>query len=103
MIETIKKELVQRIVRSLLDVQILRLIKVEPTWGYRIKQRMKADFDVTLRHGLLYPTLIMLEKNGFLTSQRQRQGRRMRKVYAITEKGEEFIETYNEVLEEQLK
>jgi PadR family transcriptional regulator PadR len=101
--EAFRKELVQRIVRNLLDIQILRLIKLEPTWGYKIKQRVKADFDITLRHGALYPLLIELQKEGYLTSQRQRQGRRIRRVYAITEKGEEYIKIYNEVLEEQIK
>jgi len=101
--EAFRKELVQRIVRNLLDIQILRLIKEEPTLGYKIKQRVKADFDITLRHGALYPLLIELQRKGCLTSQRLRQGRRIRKVYAITEMGEEYIKTYNEVLKEQLE
>jgi PadR family transcriptional regulator PadR len=101
--ESLRKELVQRIVRNLLDIQVLRLIKVEPTWGYKIKQRVKADFDITLRHGALYPLLIDLQKKGYLTSQRQQQGRRIRRVYAITEKGEEYIKTCNAVLREQIK
>ncbi len=103
MAETFKKELVQRITRNLLDVQILRLIGTQPMWGYRIKKQVEANFDVKLRHGALYPLLNALEQNGFLTSQKQQQGGRTRKVYSITKKGKLYVETYNIVLNEQIE
>jgi PadR family transcriptional regulator PadR len=98
-----KKEIVQRIIRNLLDVQLMRLVRIEPIWGYKITQRIKADFDVTIRHGSLYPMLIQLEEKGFLKSERQRHGRRIRRVYTLTSRGEEYLEAYAQVLEEQLK
>jgi PadR family transcriptional regulator PadR len=97
-----KREIVQRIFRNLLDVQVLRLLAVEPMWGYRIKKVAEAKFEVTLRHGALYPLLGMLEKKGFVTSQEERQGRRTRKVYAVTKRGREYVEAYESVLREQL-
>jgi len=100
--ETLKKELVQRIVRNLLDIQILRLIQIEPTWGYNIKKQAEAKFGVKLRHGALYPLLNELERKGFLTSQKQKQGGRTRKVYNATAKGEEYVETYINILKEQI-
>jgi DNA-binding PadR family transcriptional regulator len=103
MAEAFKKELVQRITRNLLDVQILRLIGTQPMWGYRIKKQVEANFDVKLRHGALYPLLNALEQNGFLTSQKQQQGGRTRKVYSITKKGRLYVETYNIVLNEQIE
>jgi DNA-binding PadR family transcriptional regulator len=72
-------------------------------WGYRIKQKVEVDFGVTLRHGALYPLLIKLEQNDFLTSQEQLQGGRTRKVYSITEKGNDYLRTYNGVIREQLE
>jgi DNA-binding PadR family transcriptional regulator len=101
--EAFKKEIVQRITRNLLDIQILRLIQVEPMWGYKIKKQAERKFEVKVRHGALYPLLNTLEKEGFLTSQKQQQGGRTRKVYTVTRKGENYIETYRSILKEQIQ
>jgi DNA-binding PadR family transcriptional regulator len=71
-------------------------------WGYMIKKQAEIRFSVTLRHGALYPLLNNLEKESFLTSEKQSKGGRTRKVYAITEKGEQFLEAYDSILREQL-
>jgi DNA-binding PadR family transcriptional regulator len=63
MAERFRKELVQRITRNLLDIQILRLIQSQPMWGYMIKKQAEARFGVRLRHGALYPLLNAMEKN----------------------------------------
>ena len=97
-----EKELVQRITRNLLDVQILRLVRMQPMWGYMIKKQAETRFDVKLRHGALYPLLNSLEKNSFLTREEQPKGGRTRKVYKITSKGEQYLEAYEHVLKEQL-
>ncbi|MDH5460223.1 MAG: PadR family transcriptional regulator, partial [Candidatus Bathyarchaeota archaeon] len=78
MTENFRKEIVQRITRNLLDVQLLRLIQTQPMWGYRIKKQVETNFGVKLRHGALYPLLNALEQKGFLTSQKQQQGGRTR-------------------------
>ena len=101
--ETFKKELVQRITRNLLDIQILRLVRAQPMWGYMIKKQAETRFDVKLRHGALYPLLNKLEAQSFLTSERQSKGGRTRKVYKITQKGEQYVEAYDSVLKEQVK
>jgi len=85
-----------------MQVHILRLIQAQPMWGYRIKKDVETKFGLKLRHGALYPLLNKLERDGFVTSQEQRQGRRTRKVYAITEKGNEYLETYRGIIREQL-
>ena len=99
--ESYKKELVQRITRNLLDIQLLRLVQTEPMWGYRIKKMVETRFNVKLRHGALYPTLNLLEKKGFLLSQKQQQGGRARKVYTVTNEGEEYLLNYYEILKDQ--
>jgi len=76
---------------------------MQPMWGYKIKKQVETKFDVTLRHGALYPLLNALEEKGFLTSRKQQQGGRTRKVYTITKKGKEYIETYNGILKEQIQ
>jgi DNA-binding PadR family transcriptional regulator len=103
MAETYQKEIVQRIIKNLLDIQLLRLVEAQPLWGYRIKKKVEADFRIKLRHGALYPMLNRLEQKGFLASQKQHQGRRARKVYTITKSGKEYLQSYYDVLKEQLE
>ena len=103
MVENFRKEIVQRITKNLLDIQILRLVQTQPMWGYKIKKQVETKFDVRLRHGALYPLLNAMEQKSFLKSRRQHQGGRTRKVYAITKSGEEYIETYNSILKEQIQ
>ncbi|MDH7477243.1 MAG: PadR family transcriptional regulator [Candidatus Bathyarchaeota archaeon] len=103
MTENYKKEIVQRITRNLLDIQILRLLSKEPMWGYKIKKQIETKYEVKLRHGALYPLLNALEQKGFLNSQQQRQGGRTRKVYTITKKGKQYVETYKNIVKEQLQ
>jgi DNA-binding PadR family transcriptional regulator len=101
--ENFKKEIVQRITRNLLDIQLLRLINAEPMWGYKIKKQIEMQYGVRLRHGALYPLLNKLECEGFLKSKKQRQGGRTRRTYVITEKGKSYIETYHNILKEQIE
>jgi DNA-binding PadR family transcriptional regulator len=101
MAEAYRKEIVQRITKNLLDIQLLRLIEAQPQWGYRIKKKVETDFQIKLRHGALYPMLNSLERKGFLISQKQCQGRRVRKVYTATKSGKEYLQSYYEVLKEQ--
>jgi PadR family transcriptional regulator PadR len=72
-------------------------------WGYKIKKVVELLFGVKLRHGALYPLLNNLERKGFLTGKKQKQGGRTRKVYTITRKGKQYIETYNSLLKEQIQ
>jgi PadR family transcriptional regulator, regulatory protein PadR len=103
MSETYKKEIVQHIIRNLLDIQLLRIIQTQPIWGYKIKKQVEADFNLKLRHGALYPTLNSLEKKGFVESSKQQKDGRARKVYTITESGKIYLQTYYSILKGQLE
>jgi len=102
MLETYKKEIVQHIIRNLLDIQLLRVIQNQPTWGYQIKKQIETDFNIKLRHGILYPTLNALEKRGFLKSNKQQEEGRLRKVYTITPEGQTYLSAYYQILQIQL-
>jgi PadR family transcriptional regulator PadR len=102
MSETYKKEIVQHIIRNLLDIQLLRIIKTEPTWGYKIKKQVENDFNIKIRHGALYPTLNNLEEKGFVDSKKQQKDGRARKVYTITTNGKAYLKTYYDILQGQL-
>ena len=101
--ETYRKELVQRMIKNLIDIQLLQMVQAQPLWGYKIKKKMEANFHIKLRHGALYPMLNSLEQKGFLTSQRQTKGGRVRKVYTITKNGREYLQSYYDILKEQVK
>ena len=103
MSEIYKKEIVQHIIRNLLYIQLLRIIQAQPTWGYKIKKQVEADFNIKLRHGALYPTLNSLEEKSFVESSKQQKDGRIRKVYTITEKGKIYLQTYYSILQGQLE
>ena len=99
--ETFKKQIVQRIVKNLLDIFILQMIRDQPTWGYRIKKNIEQEYGIKLRHGALYPLLNALENSGYLTSRKEKHGGRIRKVYEITPKGIQYLDAYYKFLNEQ--
>lgn len=55
-----------------------------------------------VRRDVLYPLLGTLEREGFVTSQKHQQEGRTRKIYTITEKGEQYVDTYHKILKEQI-
>jgi len=73
MSETYKKEIVQHIIRNLLEIQLLRIIQTQPTLGYKINKQVETDFNIKLRHGALYPTQNGLEAKGFVESKKQQK------------------------------
>ena len=103
MAENHRQELVQRMIRNLLDIQLLRLVQTRPLWGYKIKKKVEANFQIKLRHGALYPMLNQLEQKGFLTSQMQTKGGRARKVYTITKDGKAYLQNYYAILKDQIE
>src|SRR5271169_2810312 len=98
MSEPYRKEIVQHIIRSLLEIQLVRIVQTKPTWGYQIKKQVEANFDMKLRHGDLYPALNTLEQKGLLESIMQPKGKRPRKVYTITENGRTYLQTYYSII-----
>ena len=98
-----KKEIVQHIIRNLLEIQLLRIIQAQPTWGYKIKKQVEGEFNIKLRHGALYPALNNLEAKGLLESKKQQKDGRIRKVYTITSNGKTYLETFYSILEGKLE
>lgn len=99
----LKQQIVQRIFRNFTDIMILRLLKTEPMWGYKIKKHVQTKYDIKLRHGALYPLLNKLEKQGYIKSTKQQKGGRIRKIYHITSKGKTLLNAYQQTMKEQLQ
>ena len=103
MTEDAKKQIVQRINRNFTDILVLRLIQIEPMWGYKIIKKTEKLFGIKLRHGALYPLLNNLETGGYVISIKTTKTGRVRKIYQITTKGTELVEAYHNVIKEQLE
>lgn len=102
MTQSFKKEIVQHIFRNLLDIMVLRLLRRDPMWGYKMIKIVEEKYGIKLRHGALYPLLNNLERKGFLRSKKETKRGRVRKIYEITSKGIQFVDAYNEFVREQI-
>ncbi len=78
--------------RGLLDVCVLRAIKNEDSYGYRIIKDMKPYIE--LSESTLYTILKRLESAQMLTVRTVEHGGRLRKYYHITGKGLKRIEEF---------
>lgn len=86
--------------RGLLDVCVLKAIKTEDSYGYKIIKDVKPYIE--LSESTLYTILKRLETAQMLTVHTAEHGGRLRKYYHITEKGlkriEEFKEEWKEIM-----
>lgn len=82
---------------------ILALLRTRPMHGYEIQQYIqmsRMDEWANLLSGSIYYALNKMEQEGLVrTEAEERTGARLRKIYAITEKGEEL---FRELIRESL-
>lgn len=71
---------------GLIRLHILHHAAEEPIFGLGMIEELRHH-EYEMSPGTLYPMLHGLEKKGYLTSRRERTGRRERRVYEITEQG----------------
>lgn len=81
----------ERLVKTGLDLIILRLLVERPRWGYEINMEIRDKFDVYLSAGTLYPLLHLLEERAYVEGVWQSEKGRGRRIYQITEQGKEFL------------
>ncbi len=91
----------KELVRGTLQTIILQLLNNNgEMYGYEITQKVKelSDGKILVTEGALYPALHKLEDEGWLTTRKEKNGKRIRKYYALTTVGEsavnEKIETF---------
>ena len=86
--------------RGLLDVCVLRAIKDEPSYGYKIIKDIKPYIEMT--ESTLYTILKRLETSNMLVVKTSEHDGRLRKYYHITDQGvkriEDFKNEWNEIL-----
>jgi PadR family transcriptional regulator PadR len=79
------------ITREMLNVIILKILNVKPTYGYKLMSTVKKTFGTYFGASTIYPLLAKLEKDGDIISQWIMEKDRPRKTYSITAKGQETI------------
>lgn len=80
---------------------MLTIVKSRPTWGYKIIADMQENFSVKIGYATMYPLLKSLKTKGLIKSRSKTSDRR--KIYKITPKGLEVIDSYTELLKDQLQ
>ena len=101
-VQSFEEGIVERMFRNFLDLMVLKLLREEPMWGYKIIKCVDEVYGVKLRHGALYPLLNNLEQKDFLRSHKNVEKGRVRKIYEITSRGIQLVDSYIEFLKGQL-
>ena len=90
---------------TLSTIVLAILAENERMYGYEIFQRVKelSDDKILLKDGSLYPALQKMTKDGLLTFKEEYIGKRVRKYYYLTPKGENEKKLYLEELKDFIK
>jgi PadR family transcriptional regulator, regulatory protein PadR len=105
------------LIKGTLKTIILKLLSENKRmYGYEITQKVKdlTGNKIQLTEGALYPTLHALEAEGFLTTETEYIGKRVRKYYSLSKEGKakskekvnefaDFINTMKFLLDIKLK
>jgi DNA-binding PadR family transcriptional regulator len=107
----------KELLKGTLSAIILKLLSDEERmYGYELSQRVKeiTDGKIVLKDGSLYPALQKMTSDGLLSFKEEHVGKRVRKYYYLTRKGQkekaiyveelkDFIATLNKVVFPELK
>jgi DNA-binding PadR family transcriptional regulator len=85
--KTVEK-LHRRVIKNFLDVLVLTEMKDKPLSGYDVIGLIHKKYNVLLSSGTIYSQLYSLEREGIIIGVEDRRKR----VYELTEKGEQTIE-----------
>lgn len=87
----IQKELQVKLTKGLLDMIVLQLLNEQPMHGYEIITKIRKSLGVYLGPSTVYPLLNALEKKGYVTSKWNMESERPRKVYKLTNEGQNLL------------
>ena len=87
----IQKEVQVKLTKGLLDMIVLQFLNGQPMHGYEIITKIRKSFGVYLGPSTVYPFLNALEKKGYVTSEWKMENERPRKVYKLTNEGQNLL------------
>ena len=86
----------RRTIKTFMDMLILAELQEKPLSGYDIINLVHKRFDVMVSSGTVYSLLYSLERKGLVNANPDNRKR----VYTLTEKGEELLKTVEQANEE---
>ena len=86
-----KREVQNKLMKGLLDLVILQFLNANPMHGYQIISSIRKNFGVYFGPSTIYPLLNSLEKKGYIKSQWDLSNERPRKVYELTNEGDNLL------------
>lgn len=85
------KEVQTKLMKGLLDLIVLQFLNGTPMHGYQIITRIRKTFGVYFGPSTIYPLLGALEKKGYVASEWNMGNERPRKVYKLTNEGQNLL------------
>ena len=92
----IVENLRRRTIKTFMDILILAELQDKPLSGYDIISLIHRKFNVLVSSGTVYSLLYSLERKGLVTADMDQRKR----VYTLTEKGEQTLEIVGRAKEE---
>jgi PadR family transcriptional regulator PadR len=86
-----QKEVQVKLTKGLLDMIVLQFLNEQPMHGYQIITKIRKSFGVYFGPSTIYPLLSSLEKKGRVSSGWNMESERPRKVYKLTNEGQELL------------
>ena len=86
-----QKEVSAKLTKGLLDLIILQLVNGQPMHGYEIITKIRKNFGVYFGPSTVYPLLNTLEKKGYVKSEWNMNTERPRKIYSLTNNGQNML------------
>ena len=86
-----QKEAQNKLMKGLLDFIVLQLLSTQPIHGYQLIIKIRRNFGVNFGPSTIYPLLCTLEKKGYVKSSWETDAERPRKIYHITQEGNNVL------------
>jgi PadR family transcriptional regulator, regulatory protein PadR len=86
-----QKEVSTKLMKGLLDLIILQFLSTQPMHGYQVITKIRKNFGVYFGPSTIYPLLGTLEKKGYVDSHWDMNFERPRKVYKLTNDGQNML------------
>jgi PadR family transcriptional regulator PadR len=93
------REVQAKLMRGLLDVVVLQLLRTHPMHGYQLITSIRKSFGVYFGPSTIYPLLNLLEEKGYVKSGWDMNNERPRKVYELTNDGQNTLDFTEDSLE----
>ena len=93
-----QKEVSTKLMKGLLDLIILQFLNTEPMHGYQVITKIRKSFGVYFGPSTIYPLLGTLEKKCLVNSEWNTNSDRPRKIYSLTNNGQNMLNFTEESL-----